>query len=92
MAEGRNANMKRERRPMTNYELEGKYRKSAFFINRGMTRIFRIEEVMTAMANRMEAGEQVLEYLLRSDDEETVAQKALFQDLVLMFIDVHKSK
>ena len=52
------------RPPMTNIELEGKYRKAAFFINRGMTKIHRIEAVVTALVARTEAAELALLYLL----------------------------
>ena len=52
------------RAPLTNQDLEYKYRKAAFFINKGCDRIVRLEQCLKAICSRLKATEDALVWVL----------------------------
>lgn len=61
--------MPSRRAPLTMQDLEFKYKKSAFFINRGMQRIFTLEDALRSTLSRLEATEKTLLYLLGQETD-----------------------
>ena len=84
--------------PLALNDLEGKYTKSAFFINRGMMRIHGMETVITMLIDRLEATETVVQMLLKhSTISDPTALQSAFEApsgdelvfVLLMFVFVH---
>ena len=64
-------------------ELTGKYRKTSFFINRGLERIVKLEEIMLGVVSRMEATEKAVIWALENWPPELHPDEAKMQEQAL---------